>query len=135
MNIEVRGYREEDLVGVNEILKEAFTCEKGKVVGEEFQELVAVMDNQIVGYLLLTKILNPIKNRYYYLVDYVCVSSSYRGKGIGKELLDYAYKIAKEQQAMYLQLTSSRFRTAAHKLYDKCGFIKRDSDIYRKEII
>ena len=135
MDIEVREYQEEDLEEVNQILMESFSYGKGKVQGEEFHELVAVVDQKIVGYLLLTKVLNPIKDQYYYWVDYVCVSSQYRGNGIGKKLLDMAYSIAKGEGAIYLQLTSSRFRTSAQKLYDKCGFMRRDSDIYRKEII
>ena len=78
---------------------------------------------------------NPIKNASYYLVDYVCVDGNYRGLGIGKKMMDYAYMIAKNDGAIYLQLTSSRFRVAAHKLYEKCNYMKRESDIFRKEII
>ena len=83
----------------------------------------------------MTRVLNPIKNKYYYLIDYVCVLSKYRGLGVSDKLMEYAFKLAKENDAMYLQLTCSRFRDAAHKLYERCGFIKRDSDIYRKEIL
>jgi len=43
--------------------------------------------------------------------------------------------IAKKDDAMYRQLTCSRFREAAHKLYMSSGYVKRDSDIFRKEII
>ena len=133
--IKTRIYEEKDLEGVNVILEEAFSVRKENFVGKEFKEIVAVDDEKIVGYLLLTKILNPITNRYYCLVDYVCVLKEYRGREIGKELLDMAYEIAKEEGAIYLQLTSSIFRASAHRLYEKCNFIKRDSDIFRKEIL
>ena len=135
MDLKVRFLQDEDIPFVNEILNEAFSYGRGEVTGEDFSELVAICDGKVAGYLLLTRVLNPIKNRYYYLVDYVCVSSSFRGQGIGKALLDKAYQVAKEGEGMYLQLTCSRFRVAAHKLYEKCNFMKRDSDIYRKEIL
>ena len=50
-------------------------------------------------------------------------------------MLDYAYSLAKKEDSLYLQLTCSTFRIAAHQLYEKCGFVKRESDIFRKEIL
>lgn len=135
MNIEARFLQDEDIPFVNEILMEAFSYKRGDVSGDEFYEIVATIDGNVAGYLLLTRVLNPMKNQCYFLIDHVCVSSKYRGHGIGKYLLDKAYMVAKENHALYLQLTCSRFRIAAHKLYEKCNFIKRDSDIYRKEIV
>ena len=104
-------------------------------VADNIFEIVATVEDKVVGYLMLTKVWNPILQKYYCLVDYVCVSSSYRDGGVGKKLLDFAYQVAKGESAIYLQLTCSRFRIAAHHLYEKCNFIKRDSDIYRKEIL
>lgn len=133
--LEIRKYNETDLDSVNVVLKEAFSIEKSNFSGDEFIEIVASNNGDICGYLLLTRVLNPIKNKYYMLVDYVCVSSKYRGLGIGKKLINYAYDVAKKEKVMYLQLTCSTFRVAAHRLYESCGFVKRDSDIYRKEIV
>ena len=135
MNVIIREYEESDLDSVNIVLDEAFNRKKDNFDGEEFIELVSQCDNEVSGYLLMTRVLNPIKNKYYYLIDYVCVLSKYRGLGVSDKLMEYALNIAKERKAMYLQLTCSRFRDAAHKLYERCGFIKRDSDIYRKEIL
>ena len=130
--IDVRIYENSDLDSVNTILEEAFNVVKGNFNNSNMREIVALYDNKVCGYLLLTSVLNPILNKKYYLVDYVCVSSSYRGHGIGKRLLSYAEDICIEDDAMYMQLTCSSFRVAAHKLYESCGFIKRDSDIFRK---
>ena len=135
MDIEIRKYKDSDLERVNEILEESFQITKSQIVGDDFFEIVAIEDNTVVGYLLLTRVLNPIRNIYYYNVDYVCVDSRYRGHEIGKKMLDYAYTLAKKNGVIYLQLTCSRFREAAHKLYEKCGYVKRDSDIYRKDIL
>ena len=132
MNIDVGYYKDEYLDQVNVILKEAFNIEKSNFNGEEFKEIVAKYDGDVVGYLVLTKVLNPIKNKYYYLVDYVCVLSKYRGLGISDKLMRFAEDVAREDKAMYLQLTCSTHRLAAHKLYERCGYIKRDSDQFRK---
>lgn len=132
MNIVVDYYKDENLEQVNNVLKEAFNVEKNNFSGEEFKEIVAKYNGDVVGYLVLTKVLNPIKNKYYYLVDYVCVLSKYRGLGISDRLMEFAEDIAREDNAMYLQLTCSTHRVAAHRLYERCGYIKRDSDQFRK---
>ncbi len=133
--IEVRNYSDTDLDSVNEILKEAFNEAKRNFKNNNFKELVVCVDGKVAGYLLMTRILNPIKEKFYYLVDYVCVSSNYRRMGLGRKLMDEVYKIAKDNNAIYIQLTSSRYREAAHKLYLSCGYVKRDSDIFRKDIL
>ena len=46
-----------------------------------------------------------------------------------------SYDFSLDCECLYLELTCSRFREAAHKLYENAGFIKRDSDIYRKDVI
>ena len=135
MDVIVDYYKEEYLDDINKVLKEAFNIEKSNFSGEEFKEIVAIVDNKAVGYLLLTKVLNPIKNKYYYLVDYVCVLSNYRGLGISDRLMKFAEDIALNDDAMYLQLTCGTQRVAAHKLYERCGYIKRDSDQFRKVLM
>jgi len=133
--VTVRNYKNTDLNAVNEILNEAFSCIKTDFNAEQFREIVAVSDDKVCGYLLLTKVLNPIKDKYYYLVDYVCVGSGYRGLGIGKKLLAYAEEIAKSEGVMYLQLTCGYQREAGQRLYNSCGFVKRESNIFRKELL
>ena len=128
-------YKEEYLDDINKVLKEAFNIEKSNFSGEEFKEIVAIVDNKAVGYLLLTRVLNPIKNKNYYLVDYVSVLSNYRGLGISDKLMKFAEDIALNDDAMYLQLTCGTQRVAAHKLYERCGYIKRDSDQFRKVLL
>lgn len=135
MDVIVDYYKEEYLDDINKVLKEAFNIEKSNFSGEEFKEIVAIVDNKAVGYLLLTRVLNPIKNKNYYLVDYVSVLSNYRGLGISDKLMKFAEDIALNDDAMYLQLTCGTQRVAAHKLYERCGYIKRDSDQFRKVLL
>ncbi len=130
----IRNYKDDDLDSVNVILNEAFHVSKKSFFDSNFIELVAEYDGEVCGYLLLTCVLNPILEKKYFLVDYVCVLSKYRGLGISDELMKYAETVARERGAMYLQLTCSTYRISAHRLYERCGYMKRDSDIYRKVI-
>ncbi|MBQ6323594.1 MAG: GNAT family N-acetyltransferase [Bacilli bacterium] len=134
MIIKIEEYCDEYLEGVNSVLEEAFSHRKNNFNDANFKEIVALCDNTVCGYLLLTKVLNPIKNKYYYLVDYVCVSSEYRGNGIALKMLEYAENVAKKDGAIYLQLTCSYSREAAQKLYEKAGYEKRESNVFRKEL-
>lgn len=133
--IDVRLYEDSDLESVNKILYDSFSITKDNFDDEDIIEIVASVDNIVAGYLFLTKVFNPIKKKHYCLIDYVCIDIKYRGMGVGKKLVDYALEIAKDTGAMYAQLTCGYKRIEAHKLYEKCGFIKRESDIFRKEFL
>ena len=131
--IDVRKYRITDYFDVNRIIKEAFNVEKANVNPDEnYTELVSVIDDKVVGYLVLTRVLDLIKGRPYYLVDYVCVDSAYRNLGIGYMMMDKVLEIASNDKALYIELTSRKERVAAHHLYEKCGYEKRDSVIFRR---
>lgn len=132
----VREYSDKDFDSVNSILEEAFhICKKCEIRDDTFTELVCESHGKIVGYLLITRILDPVKNRLKYHIDYVCVDSKYRGNGIGQMLMEYVEALGKKESVLYIELTSSRFRMSAHRLYEKCGYVRRDSDIFRKELV
>ena len=63
------------------------------------------------------------------MVDEKC-----RNKGIGEALNQHAINIAKKVGAKTVDLTSRPSREAANRLYDRLGFTKRDTNIYRFEI-
>lgn len=134
MDVVIRDYEDKDLEDVNKIVKESFSYEKGNIQGDMYHEIVGCIDNKVVGYLLLIRMYNPIAKYNYYLLDHVCVSSEYRGLGVGEALVNYAERLAKEGSAKYIQLTCSRFREDAHKLYKNCGFYIKESDIFRKNL-
>ncbi len=131
--IGVREYMMTDYFDVNRIIKEAFDVEKVNVNPDNnYKELVGVVDDKVVGYLVLTRVLDLVKGRPYYLVDYVCVDSAYRNLGIGYMMMDKVLEIASNDKALYIELTSRKERVAAHHLYEKCGYEKRDSVIFRR---
>ena len=136
MDIIIREYEEKDLFCVSKLLQDVFSVTKdNNFKNDQYIELVAEVENKAVGYLLVTRVLNPVENNKYFLVDYVCVKEEYRGNHIGKKILEKVEEIAREEKISYIQMTSSRFRVSAHKLYINMGYEIRESDIFRKVIL
>jgi len=71
---------------------------------------------------------------FYGIVDDVVVDENHRGKGLGKMLTEAMINKAKELGMKHIDLTSRPHRIAAHKLYEKMGFAKRDTNVYRFKV-
>ena len=54
-----------------------------------------------------------------------------RGKGVATALLKHALQVARDRGALKADLTSMPWRVAANRLYQKMGFEKRESNMYR----
>lgn len=133
--IGVREYRMTDYFDVSRILEESFGVTKANVNPDNnYKEYVAVVNDVVAGYLVLTRVLDLVKGRPYYLVDYVCVAKSYRNLGLGQLLMERVLEVARKDKALYIELTSRKDRVVAHHLYEKVGFEKRDSYIYRRTL-
>ena len=123
--IGVREYRMTDYFDVSRILEEAFGVTKANVNPDNnYKEYVAVVNDVVAGYLVLTRVLDLVKGRPYYLVDYVCVDKSYRNLGLGQLLMERVLEVARKDKALYIELTSRKDRVVAHHLYEKVGFEK-----------
>ena len=80
--------------------------------------LVLEVDGRIVGTLVLFIIPNLTHNgRPYATVENVVVEDSERGRGRGRQLMEYAIDEAKRAGCYKLALTSHQSRTAAHRFY------------------
>jgi len=64
-------------------------------------------------------------------IDDVVVLDSHRGQGIGENLIKGLIAHAKNNGSRYVELTSNPARVAANNLYQKLGFQKRDTNVYR----
>lgn len=64
-------------------------------------------------------------------VEDMVVSSKYRGKGYGAALTKAIVYFAKKQGVAYIDLTSRPERKVANKLYQKFGWKKRRTNVYR----
>jgi ribosomal protein S18 acetylase RimI-like enzyme len=64
----------------------------------------------------------------------VVVDGDARGHGVGEALNKAAIDEAKSRGAITVELTSRPSREAANRLYQRLGFVARDTNVYRYTI-
>ncbi|HVF69719.1 MAG TPA: GNAT family N-acetyltransferase [Xanthomonadales bacterium] len=84
---------------------------------------------KIVGMATLAVYRIPYAKKAYF--DDFIIEEAYQGQGIGSLLLEKVLAKAAELGATYIDFTSTPTRLAANKLYEKFGFTKRDTNVYR----
>jgi ribosomal protein S18 acetylase RimI-like enzyme len=63
-------------------------------------------------------------------LESVVVDASARGQGLGTLLTAEAIRLATEQRAVTLNLTSAPRREVANRLYQRLGFQRRETNVY-----
>lgn len=91
--------------------------------------LVAKDEEKIVGMITVLVYRIPYVKKAY--LDDLVIDESYRGKGIAKQLMQHAIDLAKEKNASYVDLTARPERVEGNSLYEKFGFKKRETNVYR----
>lgn len=86
-------------------------------------------NGEILGTMTLVVFRVPTGIRAW--VEDVVVDSNARGKGVGEKLVRSAVERAKQEGAKTVDLTSRPSREAANRLYRRCGFETRETNIYR----
>ena len=99
------------------------------VQSDAIRLLVAKMDGAIVGSLTLA--LFPVPTGLRAWIEDVVVDEGVRGQGIGAALNQEALKVAQDQGARTVDLTSRPSREAANRLYQRLGFKQRETNVYR----
>lgn len=87
-------------------------------------------DDTIVGMVLVMLYRIPYVKKAY--LEDLSVDSAHRGMGIGTKLLEHAVTFAGENGAAYIDFTSKPERISGNQLYEKLGFEKRETNVYRK---
>jgi GNAT superfamily N-acetyltransferase len=64
----------------------------------------------------------------------VVVDQTARGQGVGAALTNASIQVARDWGANYLALTSNPHREAANKLYQKLGFKRWETNVYRFDL-
>lgn len=86
-------------------------------------------EGQILGMLSLATFKIPTGKRAW--IEDVVVDSAARGQGAGQKLVEAAVRQAKKVGAKTVDLTSRPSRKAANRLYRRCGFKQRETNVYR----
>jgi len=99
------------------------------LVHESVTLFVARADSSIVG--LLTLAMFPLATGLRAWIEDVVVDTSARGQGAGDALVNAALATARDAGARTVDLTSRSDREAAHRLYERMGFVRRETNVYR----
>ncbi len=89
-------------------------------------------DGPILGSLTLALFRIPTGLRAW--IEDVVVDEAARGKGVGAALNEAALDHARAVGARTVDLTSRPSREAANRLYQRLGFVERDTNVYRFDL-
>ncbi len=93
---------------------------------------VPVDPDAIVGSLTLAVF--PIPTGLRAWIEDVVVDGAARGRGVGETLNRAALDLARSVGARTVDLTSRPSREAANRLYQRIGFVARDTNVYRYDL-
>lgn len=94
--------------------------------------LVARDDEAVLGTLTLVTFRIPTGMRAW--IEDVVVDEAARGRGVGEALTNKAIDIASTVGAKTVDLTSRPSREAANRLYQRLGFTRRETNLYRFDL-
>jgi ribosomal protein S18 acetylase RimI-like enzyme len=110
------------------------TAELGELVASPATDLFIALDDAgtIVGMGTLVTFRIPTARRAW--IEDVVVDESTRGQGVGDALTRAMIDRSREFGAVTVDLTSRPARGAANRLYQRAGFVRRDSNVYRFDL-
>lgn len=105
--------------------------ELGELVSSDACHLLLARDEQgrILGSMTLVVFRIPTGVRAW--IEDVVVDGEARGQGVGEALNRHALDLAASLGARTVDLTSRPSREAANRLYQRLGFVLRETNVYR----
>jgi len=138
VQIEIATTVDDDLVAAMARLIPQLSSSNPPPTAAELTELVgspatllflARLDGRIVGSLTLALFRIPTGLRAW--IEDVVVDGETRGMGVGELLNRAALDAARARGAKTVDLTSRPSREAANRLYQRLGFVARETNVYR----
>jgi len=139
-DIIIREARESDLLTIGNLtleLIEAMGDTEGidiKLIAENCRNLlseanshilVAEIKRVVVGFVNFTTRMTILHRGLSGLIDELIVDKSYRGKGIGKQLLSGAIEKSRQLGCCEVEVSTEKTNTKAREFYRQCGFTDR----------
>ncbi|MEO6714390.1 MAG: GNAT family N-acetyltransferase [Mycobacteriales bacterium] len=87
---------------------------------------------QLIG--MLTLVVVPVPSGMICRIEDVVVDESERGRGVGEKLVHVGVLLAGEAGANWVDLTSRPARNTANRLYERLGFLRRETNLYRLDL-
>lgn len=136
----VRSATKSDLADINSLLlqlsrsarKLDMKIYRKMLAGKSYFLFAARDGRRIVG--MVSLILMEIPVAFRTRMEDMVVDERYRGQGIGEKLSRAIIAQAKKSGGISMDLTTNPARGSAHKLYEKLGFEKRDTNVYRLKL-
>lgn len=97
----------------------AVACEQERVVGSA----MGIVCQDLCG-----------DGRPFKLIENVVVDPNYRGKGIGKQLMNDLERFGREQRCKYVILVSEAKRTDSHHFYESLGYPAGEEMGFKKRL-
>lgn len=107
--------------------------ELAAIIGSSATTILLATDGErIVGTLTLALFRIPTGARAW--IEDVVVDEAARGRGAGEALAREAIRLAAAAGARTVDLTSRPEREVANRMYEKIGFRRRETNVYRYEL-
>jgi len=87
--------------------------------------LVAEIGRVVVGFVNFTTRKTILHRGLSGLIDEVIIAKSYRGKGLGKQLLSSAIKKSRQLGCCEVEVSTEKTNIKAREFYRQCGFAER----------
>lgn len=101
-----------------------------EVINDPNSHLFALFDDDaLIGCATLSVYYSPTGRKA--CVEDVVVHTDYRGRHLGRMLLEHLIAQARTMSPIEIHLTSRPVRIAANALYQSLGFVKRDTNFYK----
>lgn len=85
--------------------------------------------DEVAAMLTIGSYMTPTGAKYW--IEDVVVDNAFRGKSLGKRLVEHAIAYVGKQKGATLMLTSNPTRIAANGLYQSLGFEQKETNVYR----
>ena len=89
-------------------------------------------EERVVGMLTVGMYASPTGAKAW--IEDVVVEEELRGSGLGRQLMEEALKFCREKDVATVYLTSNPKRVAANSLYQRMGFVRKETNMYKLEL-
>ena len=109
----------------------AYSFLKNRIRNGESEIFMAMTEeNEAVGFTQLYPLFSSTRMKPMWLLNDLYVAPEYRGKGISKQLIDRAKKLAHDTNAAGIALETEKNNDIGNQLYPRTGFELDDHNFY-----
>lgn len=131
----IRELTDKDLEQAKKIYCESFCKEEIEANLPVAGVLLGIfVDNILIGLVQMDYIYNYFENKKIAYINSLCIKKEYRHQGYGDQLLKFCIKLARDNNADMINLTSNKNRVYAHMLYQKNNFEVVDTVLLKKDL-